>query len=227
MIEQPSSVVEIAVTPVYGSAKTRLIEMAKKVNLAEDMNEEELQKIGSQVVDDYEIDEESRKEWIDRNKEAIKLANQIREEKSFPWQGAANVKLPMIADAAIKFAARAYAEIIKGNRVVQGSVVGPDPGEMKAQRADRVGKFMSWQLLEGMPEWECDTDKLLHVLPVIGHVFRKVYYNSAKKRTCSQMVMPEDFCVNNKAQSLEDARRGTHILRAVPKNTIIEKMRCF
>lgn len=211
--------------PQYGAAKARLVAWAEEINLAEQMAEEELTRIGQQVVDDYEIDEESRKEWLERNQDAIRLANQIKEEKSFPWQGAANVKIPVIADAAIKFAARAYAEIIRDDKIVKGKVIGPDPTGEKDQRAQRVGTFMSWQLTESMEEWEEDTDKLLHVLPVVGHVFRKVYYCPSRRRNVSQLVMPQDFCVNNTASNLQSARRATHILRHVPRNVVIENQR--
>jgi len=160
-----------------------------------------------------------------RNEEALNLANQVREEKTFPWPGAANVKLPLIADAAIKFASRAYPEIIKDGNVVKGKVIGPDPQGQKAERAGRIGKFMSWQLTEQMPEWDEDTDKLLHILAVSGNVFRKFYYNPSLKRNCSQLIMADKLCVNYTASSIESARRITHILDSTPKNTVLSNQR--
>jgi chaperonin GroES len=210
----------------FGAAKAKLIAMTEKVNIAEDLDEELLKKIGSRVVDDYEIDEESRKEWMERNKEAIKLANQVREEKSFPWQGAANVKLPLIADAAIKFAARAYAEIIRDDKVVKAEIIGPDDqAQTKELKARRVSGYMSWQLLKRMKEWEGDTDRLLHVLPVVGHLFRKTYYDPALKRSRTELVMPDKLCINNTAPSLQAARRATHILNNTHKNAVISNQR--
>jgi chaperonin GroES len=209
----------------YGVAKTKLIDMSKKDNLADGMSKEELRSIGMQVVNDYQLDEESRKEWLARNQEAIKLANQVREDKTFPWPGAANIKLPLIADAAIKFAARAYSEIIRDDKVVKGEVIGPDPDGQKEKRAQRVGTYMSWQLLKNMKEWESDTDKLLHVLPVVGHLFRKTHYSPALKRNKSEMVMPDKLCINNSASSIEDARRKTHILENTHMNTVVSNQR--
>jgi hypothetical protein len=209
----------------FGAAKTKLLKFVESNNLAEDLDEDELKRIGVRVVEDYLIDETSREEWLKRNKDAIKLANQIREEKTFPFPGAANVKLPLIADAAIKFAARASAEIIRDDQVVKGKVIGPDPDGMKDAKAQRVGKYMSWQLTEDMSEWEEDTDKLLHALPVVGHLFRKVFYDPSLKRSRTELVMPDKLCINNTAASLESARRVTHILENTHKNTVIENQR--
>jgi chaperonin GroES len=211
--------------PSYGAAKAKLLKMAEETNLAEGMSEDELRKIGNQVVDNYEVDEESRKEWLERNKESIKLANQVREEKTWPWPGAANVKLPLIADASIKFASRAYSEIIRGDKVVKAEVEGPDPDGSKGQKAERVSGFMSWQLLKRMKEWEGDTDKLLHVQPVVGHLFRKVFYDPALKRNRSELRMPDKVCINNTASSVESARRITDILENTHKNTVISNQR--
>lgn len=209
----------------FGPAKTKLVKMIDSENLAEGMSEDELKKIGARVVDDWMIDEESRKDWLSRNKDAIELANQVKKDKTFPWAGAANVKLPIIADAAIKFAARAYGEIVKDDQVVKGKVIGPDPQGLKAAQAERVGKFMSWQLTQSMCEWEDDTDRLLHILPVVGHLFRKVYYDPKLKRNKSELVLPDKFCVNATASNLESARRGTHILENTHKNTVISMQR--
>lgn len=209
----------------YGEKKQRLIDLADMDNIAKILSDEQLKEIGQRVVDEFKEDEGSRGDWLKRNEDALKLANQVREEKSFPWPKASNVKLPLIADAAIKFAARAYAEIIRDGSVVKGKVVGPDPQQQKAQRATRVGNYMSWQLTEQMPEWEEDTDKLLHILAVSGNVFRKIYYDPALKRNCSQLVLADKLCVNYTAASLEAARRVTHILDNVSQNTVVSNQR--
>lgn len=225
--------------PEIGPAKQKLLNLAfeqtdayrpqdewqPKANIAEELTEEELRQIGVRVVEDFDIDEQSRKPWLDRSKEAIDLANQVREAKTWPWQGAANVKLPIIADASIKFAARAYSEIIRDGQVVKGQVVGDDPDGMKDERGQRVGKFMSWQLTEKFEEWEEDTDRLLHILPVVGHLFRKKYYRKSLGRCYSELCLPDKVCVNNSASSLKEARRVTHILDTVHRNTVVENQR--
>ena len=195
------------------------------VNIADDLDKERLNAIGQRCFEGYEVDEKSRESWLEQVTRAIELANQTAGEKTFPWKGAANIKLPTILDACVKFAARAYSEIIKDGRVVKVKVLGDDPDESKAARAERVGDYMSWQLTEKECEWESDTDKLLHSLPLVGHMFRKRYYCDNEQRTKSELCMPDTVCVNAEAASLESCRRFTHIIKNVPKNTIVGNQR--
>ncbi len=61
-------------------------------NIAELLNEDELRHVGGTVSEWYDKDKESRAEWEKANKNALKLALQITEQKSYPWPGASNVK---------------------------------------------------------------------------------------------------------------------------------------
>jgi chaperonin GroES len=205
--------------------KTKLQRLIESDNIAEDLSEDKLKKIGRRCSEGFEVDEKSREEWLTKTKDAIKLANQVAEQKTSPWPGAANVKLPLITDASIKFAARAYSEIIRNNQVAKGKVVGADPDGSKAKRSNRVGDFCSWQLLEQETEWEPDTDKLLHCLPLVGHMFRKRYYCPQEKRTKSEICMPDKIAINQQAASIETARRVTHIIENVSKNDVVGNQR--
>lgn len=172
--------------------------------------------ISSEVMDGYEIDIRSREKWIEKNHDAMKLAMMVAEAKDYPFQGAANVKYPLIATAALQFNARSYPAIVPGDRVVQGKVRGRDPQGIKAARGERVSEFMSDQLLNQMPEWESDTDKLLIILPIEGSVFRKVWYDPALKRNVSRLVLADNFVVNYWSRSLEDTPRKTEKLWLYP-----------
>lgn len=90
-----------------------------------------------------------------------------------------------------------------------------EPGAKQAQ-ADRISEHMSWQLLEEMEEWEEDTDTLLMQLPIIGCVFRKVYHDETTGRNRSDVCSPFDVVVNQKAKSLSDTPRITHIIELYP-----------
>lgn len=77
----------------------------------------------------------------------------------------------------------------------------------KQSIADKVGRHMSWQLLEEMPEWEEQTDRLLIVIAIVGTMFRKNYFDPKVKRNVSETVTALRVCVNYKAKSFEDAPR--------------------
>jgi chaperonin GroES len=114
-----------------------------------------------------------------------------------------------------------------GQPVMQPGPPGPDgqptpmpvwqvPPGGKRIKADQIGEHMSWQLLDEQPEWEPETDQLLHLLPIVGCVFRKTYFDPGKGRNCSLMVSPMNFVVNYHAKSLETTPRTTEIIQYYP-----------
>lgn len=181
-------------------------------NLAENMDDEQLDTIGKDLVDGFEDDLISRQDWIERSEQWLNLAMQVKQEKTFPWKGAANVKYPLLTTAAIQFHARAYPALVNGTSLVKGQVIGYDPDGVKGEAADRIGKHMSYQLLQEMTEWDEDMDKLCLILPILGCVFKKTYYDPLEKRNKSDLVLPKDFVIDYWATSLEKAVRKTHIL---------------
>lgn len=210
-------------------------------NIAAELDEDRLSSLGEKVRREYEVDKNSRSERDQRNTEAMELAKQVVQEKNYPWPGAANVKFPLLTTAAIHFAARAYPAIINGRSVVKGvvngedsgvpetdqqgqPVVNPETGEpvyrvepgAKKERAERISRHMSWQLLDQMEEWEEDTDKLLHVLPIIGHAFRKTWYDPGLGRNRSELVTEDKCVVNMHAKSLETVPRITQCFDLYP-----------
>jgi chaperonin GroES len=131
---------------------------------------------------------------------------------------------PLIIQAAIQFNARSYPAVIDGPNVVKGAVKGA-PSEEKTARADRVGKHMSWQVLDEEEEWEDDTDALLLRLSILGLLTRKTYFDPTLGRNCSHVLGPEEFVVNYRAKrDLTLVPRATHVLTFYP-HEIIEKKR--
>ncbi len=183
------------------------------VNVAEDLDEERLLKIGNNAHDGYTMDRRSREEWEKQYEQWLKLAIQVREEKQFPWPNASNVKFPLVSTAAMQFAARAYPTLIPSDgRVVKVVVVGADPQQEKAKRADRVSKFMSYQVLNDMDNWEEDMDKLLFMLPITGTVFKKTFHDHSTDKNSSVLVDPKNLVVNYWTKDLDKSERVTEIL---------------
>ena len=152
--------------------------LAPGLNLAELLDEAKLNEIGQRVIQDVEIDDSSRDDWITRYERWLEVAMQVKQAKAFPWPNAANTKLPILTVAAIQFQAEAYPVIVDGSNLVKGRVLGPDPDGQKRARADRMGQHMTWQLLYKMENWEEETDFLLLALPITGTCIRKTYYDA-------------------------------------------------
>ncbi len=104
-----------------------LVGAPENKTLATDLTAEELSVLSQDVIRSYDIDRANRAEWDAQSERALKLAKQVLEKKSSPWEGAANVKYPLITVATIQFAARAYPEICKGSRIVKCQITGDDP----------------------------------------------------------------------------------------------------
>lgn len=201
----------------------KLQDITNSANIAADLDDDQLIKIGNQVVSGFDTDLESRKPWEDDLKTWTDLALQIATNKTFPWPNAANIKYPLLATAAMQFAARAYPTLVPSNgEVVKCKVVGYDQDGQKTQRADRISKHMSYQVLEQMEDWEEDMDKLLITLPIAGTCFKKTYWDSAKQVNCSKLVLPKTLVVNYFCRSLTDAERITEILH-ITKRKIKER----
>jgi chaperonin GroES len=193
-------------------------------NIAEMLDSDLRANIGARVVDDYEMDKQSRSAWEERNDNSRKLATQVLEAKNTPFDNAANIKYPLLSMSCVQFSARAYPNIVKGRNVAKCKVIGEDPGGMKAGKADRTSAHMNYQLLDEMQEWETETDRMLTALPVEGCEFKKTYFDPVLGRNVSELVRPYDLVMKYKTKSLEKAVRITqHIYWT--KNEAIEKIR--
>lgn len=181
-------------------------------NITEKLDDKDLQLIASKVLNGYTIDENSRSNWKSVIDKAMKVAKQDFETKTYPWENASNVRFPLIPVGCISYASHSYPEIIRNGKVLDCAVFGEDPEGQKNARAKRISDHMNYQLLCEDEYWEVDQDRLSHVLPLIGHVFKKVYYNPILKRNCSELCLPDKIVVNNNIKSIESARRVTHVI---------------
>jgi chaperonin GroES len=187
---------------------TSLRALLESKNIAPNLTEEELNDISQQVKEGFEYDLRSRNDWETNLDTWTDLALQVKEEKSFPWRGASNVKYPLLSTAAMQFNARAYPSLIPASGgVVKADIIGFDPQGAKVDQAKRISTFMSYQLLHEMEGWEEDMDKLLIMLPIVGTLFKKTYYSPSLKHNVSELIMPKDIVVNYWAKNLESAER--------------------
>lgn len=193
-------------------------------NISELLEDQELSDISRKIISDYEEDVDSRAEWHILITKALQIAKQVQNSKNEPWPNASNVQLPLMTQGSIDFASRVFPEIIKSGNVVKSVIIGKDEDGKKRDRALRVSKYMTYDLIHRTDEWEDDMDKLLHVLPIFGTVFKKTYFDPIKERTVSELCNSFKIVLNNNVASLESARRVTHVIN-LDKNDIIERIR--
>lgn len=181
-------------------------------NLADFIEEKELQSLAEELINDYNKDVRDRKEWIQTYIEGLKLLGLKYEDRTEPWSGACGVFHPMLTEAVVRFQSEAITETFPAMGPVKTKIIGKETPE-KHDAATRVQEDMNYQLTETMPEYRLEHEKLLWNLPLAGSAFKKVYYDPSKGRQVSMFVPAEDIVVPYGASSLESAERITHVMR--------------
>lgn len=196
----------------------RLWKWAEMPNVAadQDIPQRTLDAIAARVHDGYELDCGSRDEWQEMAERAVDAAQQKREPKNYPFPNSANVKYPLLAEAALQFNARAYPAIIQGRNICKARVGGLDPDGSKASRAQRVASFQNHQILDGMSSWSADMDLLLMQLPVIGSAFKKTFWDFESGKPITMWVSAFDLIVNQRTKHLSTCPRISHVFELYP-----------
>ena len=184
-------------------------------NLRDDLDEGDLQDIGSTLYDNYESDKSSRSEWESMFERGFDLLGLKIEETSEPFQGACTAVHPLLIESAVKFQAKASQELFPPNGPVKAQVLGKHTVE-KEQQAMRVQNFMNFQLTEQMPEYFDEFERMLFHLPLIGSAFKKIYYDASFKRPASEFIPIDQFYVSYNASNLRNADRYTHVIYKSP-----------
>lgn len=189
-------------------------------NLAEYMEEADLQALASELVDDFVSDRMSRKEWVRTYVKGLDLLGMKIEERTQPWQGASGVFHPVLTEAVVRFQAQAMGEMFPASGPVRTKIVGKVDQE-KAEQGQRVEQEMNYLLTEEMTEYRDETETMLFRLPLAGSAFKKVYYDPIMERPSAMFVPAEDFVVSYGASDLATCPRYTHVMKKTA-NEIVE-----
>jgi len=188
-------------------------------NLAEYLDDGDLSRIASDLIDDFNKDQRDRRDWIQTYVEGLKLLGLKYEERTEPWQGACGVFHPMLTESVVRFQAEGIMETFPAAGPVKTSIIGKETKE-RIEASHRVQTDMNYQLTEVMREYRPEHERLLWSLPITGSAFKKVYYDPNKQRQASIFIPAEDIVVPYGASDLESAERITHVMRKT-KNDII------
>lgn len=189
-------------------------------NLAELMDERDLNALASTLLDDFEKDNSDRKEWAQTYVEGLKLLGLKYEDRTEPWPGACGVFHPMLTEAVVRFQSEAITETFPAAGPVKSQIIGKETPQ-KVDAATRVREDMNFQLTEVMQEYRPEHEKLLWNLPLAGSAFKKVYFDPSKGRQVSVFIPAEDIVVPFGASSVESAERVTHVMRKT-KNELVK-----
>ena len=180
-------------------------------NLAEYVEESELNSVGLDLIAKFNSDKSSRGDWEQTYEEGLDYLGLEIEDRTTPWAGACGVFHPMLSEAVVRFQSQTIQEIMPAQGPVKTQIWGKFSPERDKQ-AKRVQEYLNYQLLEVMTEYRSETEKLLFSLPLAGSAFRKIYFDPSLGRPTSMFVPAEDFVVAFNEADLAQAERYTHVM---------------
>ena len=177
-------------------------------NLAKFLTESERNRIAADLKEMVDSDEKTRTDWRRRLSNAMRAFGVMsaNAKAETPFDGAADVIHPMIAEAAVQFNARAYPELMPPTGPVKGKVIG-DETEEKREARTRIEDHMNYQIMEEDETYADEMDNLLMYISLAGSGFKKTYFDHSLGYTTSKFVRGEDVLIPYNATSLEDAPR--------------------
>lgn len=181
-------------------------------NLAEEMDEGELQKVASDLLEMVDADIASRKDWVDMYVKGLDVLGMKYEERTEPWLGACGVFSTVLTEAAIKFQSETIIETFPAAGPVKTEIVGAID-RLKEEAAERVRDDMNYQLTEVMQEYRPEHERMLYNLGLAGSAFKKVYFDPSLDRQVAMFIPAEDIVIPYGASSANTAERLTHVMR--------------
>ncbi len=188
-------------------------------NLAEYLQEGELEAMASDLIEAFNSDRTSRKDWASSYVKGLDLLGLKIEERDQPWPGACGVFHPVLTESVVRFQAQAITEIFPASGPVRTQVVGKYSDE-KSNQAQRVEEEMNYLTTEVMTEYRDEFEQLLFKLPLAGSAFKKVYYDPMLERPVAMFVPAEDFVISYGASDLPTCERYTHVMKKTPNEVL-------
>ena len=181
-------------------------------NLAEEMDEGELQKLASDLVEMVDADIGARKEWVEMYVKGLDVLGMKYEERTEPWLGACGVFSTVLTEAAVRFQSETIIETFPAQGPVKTEIIGAID-KLKEEAAERVRDDMNYQLTEVMSEYRPEHERMLYSLGLAGSAFKKVYFDPGLNRQIAIFIPAEDIIIPYGASSLKTSERVTHIMR--------------
>jgi len=181
-------------------------------NLAEHMDEGELETLGSEIIGLVDADIASRKDWTEMFVKGLDVLGMKYEERTEPWNGACGVYSTVLTEAAVRFQSETIIETFPAQGPVKTEIIGQITKE-KEDAAERVREDMNYQLTELMPEYRPEHERMLFNLGLAGSAFKKVYYDPSLGRQTAVFIPAEDVIIPYGSSGARTAERVTHIMR--------------
>ena len=179
-------------------------------NLAEIINTDTLNAIGSELCELIETDKQSRKKRDQQYEEGLRRSGLGDDAPGgAEFDGSSRVVHPVLAEACVDFSSRAIKELFPASGPVKPWVNG-DVTAKKLEKANRKTRFMNWQLTTQIQEYRDELEQLLTQLPMGGSQYQKFWRDDKKKRICCEFVPIDEVFLPFAATNFYTAQRVTH-----------------
>jgi len=189
-------------------------------NLAEYMDEGQLNRLSSELVEAVDGDIGSRRDWAETFVKGLEVLGFSYEDRTEPWENACGVYSTVLAEAAIRFQAEAMSETFPAAGPVKTQILGEITRD-KEDAALRVKTDMNYELTDVMVEYRPEHERMLYSLGLAGSAFKKIYFDPNLDRQTAIYIPAEDMIVPYGASNLESAERVTHVMRKT-KNELVK-----
>lgn len=197
----------------------------EEVNLAEDLDPDELNKIAQQCVKDFDGDLEDRTEWEEMNAKYLDIYFQKDIPQTPPWDNSSEESIPILAEAIGQFQSRSYKAFFPNRYFVDCIPVGKSNTNAR-ERAERIGRHMSFQLGVLDRTYKPNKNQMFMASALHGSDFTKTYWSPVRRQVVIERVRAQDLVVPYGVgpRRLEEIERKTHIKwSSVNESRILQK----
>jgi len=187
-------------------------------NLVDDLGNDAISVIASELLLGIDADDLSRREWVDNYNEGLKLLGLLLENPSQISQNTSRVRNGTLAWAIVRFQALANGEMLPSGGPVKVS----NQGRLPEAVADALERDLNFYMTVTAAEYYPDTDRALYYLAYGGTIFKKVYTCPVRRRPVSEAVYLPDLIISNEATSLANAARITHRVE-MSRNDVLQR----
>lgn len=174
-------------------------------NLAENLDDSELNLLASELIEDIKDDISSRSDWENSCSTVLKYLGWKLEEYK---KNLCNAIDNTLSTTLMNFLALAKSELFPASGPAKGMVEGY-PTEDLIERAERVQLFINYFLTVVDKSYYPDKERLLLYVGLFGSAFTKVVMDPVSKRPSLRLVKPQNLIINNACTSLLESDRIT------------------
>lgn len=193
-------------------------------NLAEEMDEYDLNSLAEDILQGIQDDLASRSDFEAQYEKAMDLLGlKIEQAGTDTSTGSiSKVHHPLLMEAVVRYQANARAEMLPASGPVKVRDDSTMPGQKRSEMADKLEIDMNHYLTSVAKEYYPDFDRMLFSEGLVGCAFRKIYHCPMRRRPVVDFITAMDLIVSNYVTDLTNAGRITHRIRM--RQSVMKRM---